>query len=163
MEMKGAPAASSGASHYLDALVLARRAFSFRSYSLDSLTKQLEIERGRAHRADSDVGGHARGVRQVRRAPRAHERARSVGSPHRRAAGARGRGESACEAAVEHGLPVRVVYRPSKRGPQDLEMVLTEVRSDLDPPKVMGYQLPGRGRRELRADRVLRVDPSSGT
>jgi DNA polymerase-3 subunit epsilon len=39
-------------------------------------------------------------------------------------------------------------------------MVLTLVRSDLDPPRVMGYQLPGRGRRELRADRILRVDPA---
>ena len=32
--------------------------------------------------------------------------------------------------------------------------------ADLDPPRVIGYQLPGRGRRELRADRILRVDPA---
>jgi hypothetical protein len=25
---------------------------------------------------------------------------------------------------------------------------------------VSGYELPGRGRRELRADRILRVDPA---
>ena len=40
-------------------------------------------------------------------------------------------------------------------------MVLLEVRSDLDPPRVVGYQLPGRGRRQLRADRILRVEPAS--
>jgi DNA polymerase-3 subunit epsilon len=38
-------------------------------------------------------------------------------------------------------------------------MILTEVRTDLDLPKVIGYQLPGRGRLELRADRILRVEP----
>ena len=40
-------------------------------------------------------------------------------------------------------------------------MVLLEVRSDLDPPRVVGYQLPGRGRRQLRADRILRVEPAA--
>ena len=68
----------------------------------------------------------------------------------------------ACEAAVKHGLPVRVTYRPARRGPELLSMVLLEVRSDLDPPGVVGYQLPGRGRRQLRADRILRVEPSTG-
>jgi DNA polymerase-3 subunit epsilon len=65
----------------------------------------------------------------------------------------------ACEVAVEHGHPVRVVYRPSRKPPEPMLMVLTEVRSDLDLPKVIGYQLPGRGRRELRADRILRIEP----
>jgi DNA polymerase-3 subunit epsilon len=65
----------------------------------------------------------------------------------------------ACEAAVEAGLPVQIVYRPSRKGPQTMCMVLTEVRSDLDLPKAIGYLLPGRGRRELRADRILRVEP----
>ena len=40
-------------------------------------------------------------------------------------------------------------------------MVIVEVRSDLDPPRVMGYQLPSRSRRELRADRILRVEPAT--
>ena len=38
-------------------------------------------------------------------------------------------------------------------------MVFTELRTDLDPPRVIGYQLPGRGRRELRTDRILTVSP----
>src|SRR5579859_6607195 len=43
------------ASHWIDTLVLARRAYAFHSYSLDALCKELGIDRGRAHRADSDV------------------------------------------------------------------------------------------------------------
>ena len=66
----------------------------------------------------------------------------------------------ACVAAIEHCAPVQLTYRPSRRGPEPLTMIITEVRSDLDPPRVIGYQLPGRGRRELRADRILRVDPA---
>jgi DNA polymerase-3 subunit epsilon len=65
----------------------------------------------------------------------------------------------ACEAAAKHGAPVVVTYRAAKRAPEPLSMVLLEVRSDLDPPSVVGYQLPGRGRRQLRADRILRVEP----
>jgi len=62
---------------------------------------------------------------------------------------------------VEHGAPVVITYRPARRAPEALSMVLLEVRSDLDPPRVVGYQLPGRGRRQLRADRILRVEPDA--
>jgi DNA polymerase-3 subunit epsilon len=144
--------------HWLDTLTLARRSFAFPSYSLDALCASLGIDRGRAHRADSDVTAmrvlfercvlilapeSARDLWEVKIAQR---RARAVIV-------------SACEAAVEHGLPVQIVYRPSRKPPEPLRMVLTEVRSDLDLPRVIGYQLPGRGRRELRADRILRVEP----
>ena len=67
----------------------------------------------------------------------------------------------ACEAAAKHGAPVLVTYRSARRAPTSLAMVVLEVRSDLDPPGVVGYQLPGRGRRQLRADRILRVEPWS--
>jgi DNA polymerase-3 subunit epsilon len=145
--------------HYIDTLVLARRSFAFQSYSLDSLAQKLGIDRGRAHRAASDVAamravfsrcvaalgpGSVRDLWQVRVAERRAREAIVV----------------ACVAAVEHALPVQVTYRAARRAPEPLQMVLTLVRSDLDPPRVMGYQLPGRGRRELRADRILRVDPS---
>ncbi len=145
--------------HYIDTLVLARRSFAFQSYSLDSLTQKLGIDRGRAHRAASDVAAmravflrciavlgpvSVRDLWQVRIAERRAREAIVV----------------ACVAAVEHALPVQVTYRAARRAPEALQMVLTLVRSDLDPPRVMGYQLPGRGRRELRADRILRVDPS---
>jgi DNA polymerase-3 subunit epsilon len=145
--------------HYLDTLALARRAFAFHSYSLDALCRELAIDRGQAHRAESDV----RAMRTV------FDRCVGVLSPvsardlwevrigERRARQAI---VDACEAAVKHGAPVVVTYRAARRAPEDLSMVLVEVRSDLDPPGVVGYQLPGRGRRQLRADRILRVEPA---
>jgi DNA polymerase-3 subunit epsilon len=144
--------------HYLDTLVLARRAFAFQSYSLDALCHQLGIDRGRAHRADSDV----RAMRAL------FDRCVAVLAPvsvrdlwevrigERRA---RASIVDACEAAAKYGAPVVLTYRPSRRPPEPMLMVIQEVRSDLDPPRVMGYQLPGRGRRQLRADRILRVEP----
>jgi DNA polymerase III subunit epsilon len=145
--------------HYIDTLVLARRSFAFQSYSLDSLARQLGIDRGRAHRAASDVAAmravFARCVTAL--APVSVRDLWQVRIAERRAREAI---VMACVAAVEHALPVQVTYRAARRAPEPLQMVLTLVRSDLDPPRVMGYQLPGRGRRELRADRILRVDPS---
>ncbi len=143
---------------WLDTLILSRRAFALPSHSLDALSVSLNLDRGRAHRAGDDVRamiqlfakamavlapGSARDLWQVRIAERK----------------ARDSVVEACREAVERGLPVTVSYRPSKKGAQTLEMVLTEVRTDLDPPRVLGYLLPGRGRRELRADRILRVEP----
>ena len=144
--------------HWLDTLVLARRSFAFPSYSLDSLCVQLKIDRGRAHRADSDVAAmralFAKVVATL--APASVRDLWEVRIAERRARTAI---VEACEAAAEAGLPVQIVYRPSRKGPQTMLMVLTEVRSDLDLPKAIGYLLPGRGRRELRADRILRVEP----
>jgi DNA polymerase-3 subunit epsilon len=37
-------------------------------------------------------------------------------------------------------------------------MRITDVRTDLDPPRVLGYLLPSRSRRELRADRILAIE-----
>jgi DNA polymerase-3 subunit epsilon len=146
--------------HWLDTLVLARRAFAFQSYSLDALCRELGIERGRAHRAESDVAAlravFARCVEVL--VPTSARDLWDVRVGERRA---RPSIVMACEAAVKHGLPVVVTYRPARRAPESLDMVLLEVRSDLDPPGVVGYLLPGRGRRQLRADRILRVEPAS--
>jgi DNA polymerase-3 subunit epsilon len=145
--------------HWIDTLTLSRRAFAFHSHSLDALCRELHIERGQAHRAESDV----RALRAV------FDRCVAVIAPvsmrdlwevrvgERRA---RQAVLEACEAAVEHGARVILTYRAARRPPEPLEMVLLEVRSDLDPPRVVGYQLPGRGRRQLRVDRILRVDPA---
>jgi DNA polymerase-3 subunit epsilon len=145
--------------HWLDTLVLARRAFAFHSYSLDALCRELSIDRGQAHRAESDV----RALRVV------FDRCVAVLAPisardlwevrvgERRARQAI---VDACEAAVKHGAPVDLIYRAARRPPESMTMVLLEVRSDLDPPRVVGYQLPGRGRRQLRADRILRIEPA---
>jgi DNA polymerase-3 subunit epsilon len=148
------------ATHFIDTLTLARRSFALPSYSLGSLCTSLEIPRGTAHRAGDDVTAlravfdrcvgvlapvSARDLWEVR-----------IGERRARAAIL-----DACEAAAEHRAPVSVTYRPSKKPPEAFGMVIQEVRSDLDPPRVLGYQLPGRGRRELRADRILRVEPAT--
>ncbi len=144
--------------HFIDTLVLARRSFAFPRYSLDGLCQSLAIQRGRAHRADSDVAAMRvvfdRCVEIL--APKSVRDLWEVRVAQRQARAAI---VAACEAAVEHGLPVEVVYRAQRKPAETLHMVLTEVRSDLDLPRAMGYLLPGRGRRELRADRILRVDP----
>lgn len=145
--------------HWLDTLVLARRAFAFHSYSLDALCRELAIDRGQAHRAESDV----RALRAVFErcvttlAPVSARDLWEVRVGERRARQAI---VDACEAAVKHAVPVVLTYRAARRAPEPLTMVLQEVRSDLDPPRVVGYQLPGRGRRQLRADRILRVEPA---
>ena len=145
-------------SFWLDTLILSRRAFALPSHSLDALSVSLDLDRGRAHRAGDDVRAmiqlfakamvvlsptSARDLWQVRVAERK----------------ARESIVAACLDAAAQGQAVTVSYRPSKKGAQALQMVLTQVRTDLDPPRVLGYLLPGRGRRELRADRILRVEP----
>ncbi len=144
--------------HWLDTLALARRSFAFHSYSLDALCRELSIERGVAHRADSDV----RALRAVFDRCVATLSPVSVRDLWEVRVGERKARQAildACEAAVKHGAPVTVTYRAARRAPEPLEMVLLEVRSDLDPPGVVGYQLPGRGRRQLRVDRILRIEP----
>jgi DNA polymerase-3 subunit epsilon len=146
--------------HWLDTLVLARRSFAFPSYSLDALCRELAIDRGRAHRAESDVSAMRRVFDRCVEvlSPTSARDLWDVRIGERRA---RPNILLACEAAVKHGLPVLVTYRAARRPPQSFAMVLLEVRSDLDPPGVVGYQLPGRGRRQLRADRILRVESAA--
>jgi DNA polymerase-3 subunit epsilon len=145
--------------HWLDTLALARRVFSFHTFSLDALCAALAIERGQPHRAESDVRAtHALFDRCVALlAPVSPRDLWEVRVGERRA---RRSVVDACSAAVARGAPVTVLYRPARRSPERISMVLLEVRSDLDPPRIVGYQLPGRGRRQLRADRILRVEPA---
>jgi DNA polymerase-3 subunit epsilon len=145
--------------HWLDTLVLARRVFAFHSYSLGALCGELGIDRGQAHRAESDV--HAtRALFGYCVAPLAPISPRDLWEVRIGERRARHAVVDACAAAVKRGLPVTITYRAARRPPEPLSMVLLEVRSDLDPPRVVGYQLPGRGRRQLRADRILRIEPA---
>jgi DNA polymerase-3 subunit epsilon len=146
--------------YYVDTLVLARRAFSFRSYSLHALTLALAIPRGAAHRAEADVAT-LRAVFAHATAILAPVSARDLFQVRISERKARDAILLACDAAVEHKAAVDVTYRAARKAPETMTMVLTEVRRDLDLPRVMGYQLPGRGRRELRADRILRVAPTA--
>ena len=60
--------------------------------------------------------------------------------------------------AVAAKRAVTVMYRPRSHPAEPMRMVLTAVDLDRDPPRVIGYELPGRGRRELRADRILKIE-----
>ncbi|APR79375.1 DNA polymerase III epsilon subunit protein [Minicystis rosea] len=145
--------------HFLDTLALSRRAFAFPSHRLSALCEQLGIVRARAHRAADDVGAlrvvFGRVVEVLAPAtPRDLWHVR-VGQRH-----ARPQIVAAALAALDRESPVTVRYRPAHRAPEALFFRITGVRTDLDPPRVLGYLLPSRSRRELRADRILAIEPA---
>jgi len=149
--------------HYLDTLTLSRRAFALPSHRLSALCAELGICQARAHRAADDVQALRAVFRRVvevlaPRTPRDLWHVR-IGERH-----ARPDVIAAAVRALEGQANVTVRYRPAHRAPEDMTMRITSVRTDLDPPRVLGYQLPSRSRRELRADRILAIEaaePSS--
>ena len=144
---------------YVDTLNLSRRTFSLAKHSLDALREHFGLDRSRAHRADSDVTA-LRAVWEKCIAVLEPKTARDVWEVRIAQRKARDQILAECTEAIAAGVPVRVVYRPRARPQEPLEMVLVEIVAGLDPPRVIGYQLPGRGRRELRADRILRIEPA---
>jgi len=143
---------------FLDTLVMSRRAFVLPSHGLEALCSALGIVRQRAHRAEDDVHTMREVFQRVVTAltpdtPRDLWHVR-VGQRHARPAIV-----EAAQAALELGKPVRLRYRPAHRGPEELFFCVTGLRTDLDPPRVLGYLHPSRSRRELRADRILQIDP----
>jgi DNA polymerase-3 subunit epsilon len=144
---------------YLDTLTLSRRAFGLPRHSLDALRVHFGFDTARAHRADADV----QTLRDVfGRCVAALEPVTPRDLWEVRIAERRAREHvlALCKDALDHGREVTLVYRARARPAEPLRMVVTAIDLGLDPPRVIGYQLPGRGRRELRADRILRVDPS---
>jgi DNA polymerase III subunit epsilon len=144
--------------HYLDTLTLSRRAFALPSHRLGALCEAFGVTPGGAHRAAFDVAAlravFARVVAVlVPGTPRDLWHVR-VGQRH-----ARPDLVAAAVQALEHDAPVTVRYRPARRPPEELVFRVTSVRTDLDPPRVLGYLLPSRSRRELRADRILAIVP----
>jgi len=142
--------------HYLDTLTLSRRVFGFPSHALQALAKSLELKVSGAHRAEADVLTlrlvFAKVIEQL-----CPKNLRDLWTVKVAARMARPDVLAALASAIEAKLPVTVRYRPSGKPAADLVLVVTSLRSDLDPPHVLGYLLPGRGRRELRADRILSV------
>jgi DNA polymerase-3 subunit epsilon len=141
---------------YLDTLTLARRAFWAKSHSLGALADMLGITRAAAHRAGDDVRvlsilfdklvadlapGSPRDLWHVRVAER-HARPEVL---------------ERSMAAADTGEPAWVTYRPSHKPARSFLAIFTQVRTDLDPPRVLGYSLPGRGRFDLRIDRILAI------
>ncbi|MDI3283177.1 3'-5' exonuclease [Polyangium sp. 15x6] len=142
---------------FLDTLVLSRRAFALPTHALGSLCASLGVTQARAHRAEDDVHALREVWKKIREVlapatPRDLWHVR-IGQRYARPAIV-----AAAVAAAEIGRPVRLRYRPAHRGPEDLEFCVTSVRTDLDPPRVLGYLLPSRSRRELRADRILLIE-----
>jgi DNA polymerase-3 subunit epsilon len=143
--------------HYIDTLNLSRRTFGLARHSLEALREHFGIDSARAHRADADVAAlrvvwgkcveallpdSPRDMWEVRVAERK----------------ARERILAECTLRIASKEPVTLVYRPRAKPPETLRMVLVQINAGLDPPRVIGYQLPGRGRRELRSDRILRLE-----
>lgn len=146
---------------HIDTLTLARRAFGFRSNRLGALAAALGIEQLRAHRASDDVSVlralFDRLVTELKPStPRDLWNVR-VGQRQPRPDVLQ-----ACLGAQGAG-PVVIHYRPSGRGVEQFGFVITSVRTDLDPPRVIGYLVPGRGRRDLRSDRIIAVVSTPGS
>jgi DNA polymerase-3 subunit epsilon len=144
---------------YLDTLTLARRALWAKSHSLGALADTLGIVRGAAHRAGEDVRVLMLLFDKLLAdlAPR---------SPrdlwHVRVAERHARPEiyERCQELAKTGEAAFVTYRPSHKPARSFLAIFTQVRTDLDPPRVLGYSLPGRGRFDLRVDRILAIAPS---
>lgn len=142
--------------HAIDSVVLARRALHLRSYGLSAVADALGIPLTRAHRAGSDVAT-TRAVFERLLAELSPSTPRDLWEVRVGERIARPEVIAAVEAAVAAAQPVSVVYRPSHRAAEPIRMVLTA----LVPPHAIGYLLPGRGRRLLRLDRILRIEPDA--
>lgn len=146
--------------YFLDTLTLSRRAFAFPNHSLSALCSELNITRRREHRAQDDVEAlmalwsHLISVLRPQ-TPRDLWHIR-IGQRH-----ARPGIIAAALRAAEGNAPVHIRYRPARRGPEDYIMRITAVRTDLDPPRVLGYLLPSRSRRDFRSDRILAIEPEA--
>jgi DNA polymerase-3 subunit epsilon len=143
--------------HRLDTLALSRRAFRRESHRLGALAEAFSIPNERPHRADNDVAV-LRGVfdRLMTALEPVTPRAMWQASRGRRAASP----EILAIAlqALELKRPVLMRYRSAGRRTREFQFHIREVRTDLDPPLVLGYLQRTRGRRELRADRILTIE-----
>ena len=147
---------------YIDTLHLSRRTFSLSKHSLDALAAHFGIDRSRAHRADADVAA-LRTVFAKCVASLEPSTPRDIWQVRIAEGRAREQIVAECNEAMASGKPVGVVYRPRSKPAQTLMMVIKSVDTSQDPPHVVGYLVPGRGRRELRADRILRVEVDPNT
>ncbi len=142
--------------HALDTLTLARRALYLPSYALGSVALALGVGVERAHRAGGDVAT-LRGIFAPLVTALEPKTPRDLWDVRIGERAARPGIVTALEAAVGNGQPVEIVYRPARGGPETLTFVVQSL--EREPPRVHGYTLPARGRRDLRIDRILRVDP----
>lgn len=141
----------------VDTLPLARRAIFAPSHTLVALTELLKITHNEPHRALHDAHATMKlfwylveqlGTKSVRDIfnVRVGEK---IPRPEiiRRATD-----------AVSTQQSVNIKYRPS-RGPMRIfHLVITAVQLEFNPPRVIGYEVEGRGRQDLRVDRIVAIE-----
>jgi DNA polymerase III subunit epsilon len=142
--------------HHLDTLTLSRRAFHVESYSLSALCTHFSFAHVGSHRADGDVDA-LRALWAKLLAELKPQSARDLWEVRVSERKARTEILDACTLAMKRGAPVRITYRPSRKPAQTFDFVISSVQDVA--PHVQGYFWPGRGRRDLRADRILKVEP----
>ena len=145
---------------YIDTLHLSRRTFALAKHSLDALSAHFGLDRSRAHRADADVIA-LRDIFGRCMASLEPATPRDVWQVRIAEGKAREQIVAECRQAAASGRPVSVIYRPRAKAPQTITMVIQAIDAAVEPPRVVGYLLPGRGRKELRADRILRIEPEA--
>lgn len=141
--------------HALDTVTLARRALYLHSYALGCVAEALRSPIGESHRAGGDVTT-LRGIYPHLVAALTPTTPRDLWDVRVGERAPRPAVVAALEAARAAGAPVEMVYRPARGGPQTLVFVVQSIEG----PRVHGYALPSRGRRDLRIDRVLHVGPA---
>jgi DNA polymerase III subunit epsilon len=142
---------------FLDTLTLCRRSFHLSSYALSAICTHFGLATDGSHRAAADVSL----LRQVW--PRIvaelkPSSARDLWEVRVSERKARADILEVCEVAKKTGTPMRITYRPSRKPAQEFVFIITQV--NIEAPHIQGYFWPGRGRRELRADRILRIEPA---
>jgi DNA polymerase-3 subunit epsilon len=153
---------SSPAAFAIDTLALSRRALSLERHSLEALSEHLQLTARPRHRAADDVAALRELFRHLLTVlePTTPRDLWCVqaGSPRPRPDVVE-RLQRACAS----GRPTRLRVRRSGRSAQELDFVVTALRTNLDPPRILGYLLPSRSRTELRVDRILAVGSTEPT
>jgi DNA polymerase III subunit epsilon len=142
---------------YVDTLNLSRRALGLGRHSLEALREHFGLDRARSHRADADVAALREVFARVAALLRP-ETPRDLWDVRIAEKRAREHILAQCKEAIGARGGVMILHRPRGKAAQPLRMVVTAIDAEKEPPRVIGFELPGRGRRELRADRILRVE-----
>lgn len=141
---------------YLDTLRLSRHAFALESHRLTAIAAHLGISQDVPHRADHDVKVLRTLFERLLELLRP-DNARELWHVQHCRRTVRREVLEAAQRALAVGEPVHVRYR-ARRGIQEFGFCVRDVRADLDPPLVLGYLHRTRGRRELRADRIVTIE-----
>lgn len=146
-------------SHWVDTLSLSRRSFLLPNHSLVALRTKFGLPHEGAHRAASDVAAlrevFAKCCEVLRPVSARDLWETRVQSERTRAAIV-----AALLSAQASGDHVKVAVRTAGRPLRELVVCVKEVHHEAEPPRAVGYLVPGRGRTELRIDRILRVEPA---